>query len=84
MLPKSWKKSFNSGVDIPAKMRFCNECNGNIICNRCKNQMNESKDFEANLNLLKRQGPNDFGHMFLCFKEQDDLFAIVHILYILF
>ena len=27
MLPKSWKKSFNSGVIITSKMRFCNECN---------------------------------------------------------
>ena len=26
MLPRSWKKSFNSGVVIPAKMRFCNVC----------------------------------------------------------
>ena len=25
MLPKSWKNLFNSGVVIPAKMRFCNE-----------------------------------------------------------
>ena len=26
-LPKSWKKSFDSGIFIPTKMRFCNECN---------------------------------------------------------
>ena len=28
MLPRSWKKSFDSRMIIPAKMRFCNECNG--------------------------------------------------------
>ena len=27
ILPKSHKKSFNNGVIIPTKMRFCNECN---------------------------------------------------------
>ena len=27
MLPKSCKKSFDSGIIIPTKMRFCNECN---------------------------------------------------------
>ena len=27
MLPKSWKKSFDSGIIIPTKMRYCNECN---------------------------------------------------------
>ena len=27
LLPQSWKKSFDSGIIIPTKMRFCNECN---------------------------------------------------------
>ena len=27
LLTRSWKKSFDSGVIIPTKMRFCNECN---------------------------------------------------------
>ena len=31
MLPKSWRKSFNIGVVIPAKMRFCNECSKKIV-----------------------------------------------------
>ena len=26
MLPRSWKKSFDSGKIIPARMRYCNEC----------------------------------------------------------
>ena len=27
LVPKSWKKSFFSGIILPTKMRFCNECN---------------------------------------------------------
>ena len=27
LLPESWKKSIDNGIIIPAKMRFCNECN---------------------------------------------------------
>ena len=63
MLPRSWKKSFDSGIIIPTKMRFCNECNDNKMCVKCNNQINENKEFEANLNLSKRKSPNEFGHM---------------------
>ena len=63
MLPRSWKKSFNTGVIIPEKMRFCNECNDKNVCNKCNNQINEIKEFEVNLNELKRHPPNEFGHM---------------------
>ena len=63
MLPRSWKKSFDSGIIIPVKMRFCNECTDNKTCNKCNNQINENKVFEANLNELKRHSPNEFGHM---------------------
>ena len=62
-LPRSWKKSFDSGIIIPTKMRFCNECNDNKMCIKCNNKINENKEFEANLNLLKRDKPNDCGHM---------------------
>ena len=61
MLPRSWKKSFDSGIIIPTKMRFCNECNDKEICNKCNIQINENKEFEASLNELKRHPPNDFG-----------------------
>ena len=43
MLPKSWKKSFNNGTVISAKMRRCDKCRGNIFCATCKNQINEKK-----------------------------------------
>ena len=32
LLPKSWKKSFDSGIIIPTKMRFCNECDDKKKC----------------------------------------------------
>ena len=63
MLPRSWKKSFESGIIIPKKMRFCNECSDKKTCDKCNNQINENKEFEANLNLLKRKAPNEFGYM---------------------
>ena len=69
MLPKSWKKSFNNGIVIPAKMRRCDKCRGKILCATCNNQINENKEFEANLNLLKREAPKEFGYMLSFFIE---------------
>ena len=68
-MPKSWKKWFNNGIVIPGKMRFCNVCNGNIICNTCNIQFNEKEEFETNINLIKRETPNQFGHMLPHYKE---------------
>ena len=68
MLPRSWKKSFNSGIIIPVKMRFCNESNDRKVCEKCNNLINENKEFEANLNELKRLPPNEFGHMLPYYK----------------
>ena len=62
-LQKSWKKSFDSGVIIPAKMRFCNECSDEKICNNCNNRINENKEFEADIKLLKRKASNELGYM---------------------
>ena len=63
MLPRSWKKSFNIGIVIPVKMRRCNECKDGILGKKCINQINENKEFKANLNFLKRHPPNELGHM---------------------
>ena len=41
-------------------MRQGNNCNGEILCNECNNQINENKQLEAN---LKRHSPNESGHM---------------------
>ena len=63
LFPKNWKKSFNSGTIIPTKMKFCNGCNDKKVCDKCNNQVNEIKEFEANLRELKRHPPNEFGYM---------------------
>ena len=44
-------------------MKYCNECNDKKMCNKCINRINENKEFEANLNELKRHPPNNSGHM---------------------
>ena len=69
MLPKSWKKSFNHGIIRPTKMRRCNKCTGERLCDGCNNQVNENKEFEANLNLSKQEAPTQFGHMLPYFVE---------------
>ena len=69
MLPKSWKKSLNNGFIIPTKMRFCNECNDKRMCNRCNNQNIENKEIAANIDLIKRQAPNELSHLLPFFKE---------------
>ena len=60
MLPKSLKKTYNCAKIIATKMRFCKECMDTRTCNRCNSQVNENKEFEAILNELKRQPPNNF------------------------
>ena len=62
-IPLSWKKSFSQGVVIPHKMRNCTNCKENILCDNCDKLVNQRKGFSANLNELKREKPNDFGHM---------------------
>ena len=51
MLPRSLKKSFINGVLIPVKMRRCRKCNVEKLCTTCINQVNETKQFQVNLNL---------------------------------
>ena len=62
-VPLSWKKSFSQGVVIAHKMRNCNNCTKDILCDNCDKLVNQRKEFSANLNELKREKPNDLGHM---------------------
>ena len=62
-VPLSWKKSFSQGVAIPHKMRNCSECTKHSLCDECDSLVNQKKKFSGNLNYLKREKPNDFGHM---------------------
>ena len=62
-VPLSQKKSFSQGVVIPHKMRNCNKCSKGQLCDDCDKLVNLRKEFSPNLNELKREKPNDFGHM---------------------
>ena len=62
-VPVSWKKSFSQGVVIPHKMKKCSDCKKDILCESCDNLVNQKKKFSSILNELKRQPPNEFGHM---------------------
>ena len=62
-IPLSWKKSFSQGVVIPHKMRNCNNCTRDLLCVDCDKLVNQNKEFSANLNELKREKPNNSGHM---------------------
>ena len=62
-VPLSWKKLFSQGIVIPHKMKNCGDCKKYILCDNCDKLVNQRKEFSANLNELKRQAPNEFGHM---------------------
>ena len=61
--PLSWKKSFDSGVIIPCKMRECEECDGDKLCEECDSKIRQNKKFQHNLNELKRQPADKNGIM---------------------
>ena len=62
-VPLSWKKSFSMGVVIAHKIINCNQCTEDILCDGCDIIVSQNKEFFANLNELKRQPPNEYGHM---------------------
>ena len=67
-VPLSWKKSFSQGVVIPHTMRNCNKCTKDLLCDDCDKLVNQNKEFSANLDELKREKSNDFGHMLPKYK----------------
>ena len=62
-VPLSWKKSFSQGVVIPHKMRNCTNCKKDIQGDNCDKLVNRRNEFSAKLNEMKREPPNEFGHM---------------------
>ena len=44
-------------------MRNCVECNNDSLCDNCDKLVNQKKEFSANLNEIKRENPNNFGHI---------------------
>ena len=63
-VPLIWKKSFSQGVVIPHKLKNCGECEIDSLFDRCDKLVNQRKEFSANLSEMKREPPNQFGHMF--------------------
>ena len=57
------KKSLSQGVVIPHIKRICNNCPKDNLCDDCDKLVHQNKEFSANLNELKREKPNDHGHM---------------------
>ena len=68
-VPLSWKKSISMGVVIPHKKRNCNKCTEDNFCDGRDKLDNQNKKFSANLNELKREATNEFGHMLLKYKS---------------
>ena len=57
------EKNFSYGVVIPHRMKNCSDCKKDNLCENCDKLVNQKKEFSANLNELKRQPSNEFGHM---------------------
>ena len=47
-----------------------------IICDTWNKGINQFKDFEANLNELKRLPPNEHGHMLPSYKDKINIKCI--------
>ena len=62
-VPLSWKKGFVCGNIIPHKLSYCNNCLNNTLCDKCDKLVNQTKELSANLNELRRQPLNSFGHL---------------------
>ena len=61
--PLSWEKSFNMAVVIPHKIRNCDKGAEDVYCDGSDKLVNQFKTFSANLNGIKEEAPNEFGHM---------------------
>ena len=58
-----WIKLSDCGVIIPQKLGYCSKCTRNSLCNKLERLLNQTKKFPANLNEVKQQTPNLFGHL---------------------
>ena len=43
-------------------MRNCNKCTKDLLCGGCDKLVSQNKEPSANLNELKREPPNKYGH----------------------
>ena len=49
-------------------MRYCTDCKNDSLCDSCDKLVNQNKEYSANINDLKRETFNDFGHMLPKYK----------------
>ena len=68
MLPEIWKTTFNNGVTVPTKIKFCIECTDKTTCDTFNSTVNENKEIEGKLDELKRQPPTNSVICFLLAK----------------
>ena len=59
----SWKKSFSVSIVLPYKMRNCIKCIEDFLCEGCDKIVNQTEEFSANLNEIKRKPLNELDHM---------------------
>ena len=59
--PLSWEKNVSMGVVIQQKLRNCNKCIKDVLCEGCDKLGNQNKESSASLKELKRQHTIDFG-----------------------
>ena len=56
------------GVVNPHKIRNCDNCDEQSLCDGCDELVHQTKEFSANPNKLKRQTPDEFDHMLPKYK----------------
>ena len=49
-------------------MRNCDKYTKDILCDGCDKLVNKANEFSANLNELKGNAPNEFGHILPCYE----------------
>ena len=57
------EKKFSYGVKIPHKIKNCIKCTEECFCDGHDKFLIQNQEFSANLNEVKRQAPDEFGHM---------------------
>ena len=54
---------------IPSKTRDCKKCKDKVLCEDCILLTKQVKEFEANLNELKRKAPKEKGQRLAYYIE---------------
>ena len=63
------KNFFSMSIVIPHKSRYSNECSKDVYCDRCDNLVNQTKEFLAFFNYLKRKAVDANGCRLPWYKD---------------